>query len=72
MKGCTTAGVHHSGKIDHGVMLNNPYTGSSRGVSGCTSNPFSQRVGVDPDRSRPGSESDLLEDGEASRTIAEL
>lgn len=73
-KGRKEHGVYQRGKTGHGVMPNNPYTGSSRGVSGCTSNPFSQRVAVDIGRSRPGSESDLLEDGEASsaRTIAEL
>ena len=68
-------GVHHSGTTGNVVMPNNPYTGSSRGVSGCTSNLFSKRVAYDTDRSKPAvSESGPLEDGEASRdgTISEL
>jgi hypothetical protein len=43
-----------------GVMPNNPYKGSSCGVSGWISNTFSQRVVDDVDGSEPGSERDPL------------
>lgn len=50
---------HHRGVNGRCVTSSNLYTGSSRGVSGCTSNLFSQRAADDRDGSKPaGSDSD--------------
>jgi len=50
---------HHRGVSGRGVTPSILNTGSSRGVSGCTSNLFSQRAADDLDGSKPaGSESE--------------
>ena len=64
IKGCITTNERHRGVTGRCVMPINLYTGSSRGVSGCTSNLFSQRAADDLDGSKPaGSESDPSERG---------